>query len=160
MTPPTVDTLADGLQEAFSGRDPAAFAEVCALDVHYEDPLCPQPIESVSALGEHVARMWAAFPDARMETAGERLQDGRTVALPVKLLAHHRGELPELPPTGRFVVVHAIFWCELTEDRTRLWRLRAFFDLYDAAVQLGVLPKPGSAGERAMLLLRGFGLRR
>lgn len=156
----SIDTLADGLQDAFSGRDPAAFAAVCALDVHYEDPLTPQPLESVSALGEHAERMWSAFPDARMEAAGARLQHERTIALPVKLLGHHRGELPELPPTNRFVVVHGIFWCELAEDGDRIWRIRAFFDLYDAAVQLGVLPKPGSAGERAMLLLRGFGLRR
>lgn len=156
----SVETLADGLQAAFSGRDPVAFAEVCALDVHYEDPLCPQPIESVGALGAHIEKLWAAFPDARMEAAGVRLHDERFAALPVKLLAHHRGELPELPPTGRFVVVHGVFYCELTEDREKLWRIRAFFDLYDAAVQLGVLPKPGSAGERAMLLIRGFGLRR
>ena len=155
-----VDTLADGLQDAFSGRDPAAFAAVCALDVHYEDPLCARPLESVGALGDHIERLWTAFPDARMEAAGARLHDDRFAALPVKLLAHHRGELPELPPTDRFVVVHGVFYCELTDDRETLWRIRAVFDLYDAAVQLGVIPKPGSAGERAMLLLRGFGLRR
>jgi hypothetical protein len=40
-----------------------------------------------------------------------------------------------------------------------LWRVRAFFDLYDAAIQLGVLPRPGSVGQRALMLLRGFGLR-
>jgi hypothetical protein len=55
--------------------------------------------------------------------------------------------------------VHVVLYCELDEARTRLWRIRAFFDLYDAAIQLGVLPKPGSMGERALLLLRGFGLR-
>lgn len=154
------DALADGLQAAFSGRDPAAFSGVLALDVHWEDPLCPRPLESVGALAEHVERLWTAFPDVRMEAAGPRLHEGSAAALPVKLLGHHRGELPELPPTDRFVVVHGVLWCELAQDGKRLWRVRAIFDLYDAAVQLGVLPKPGSAGERAMLLLRGFGLRR
>jgi len=52
-----------------------------------------------------------------------------------------------------------VFFCELDEAREKLWRVRTFFDLYDAAKQLGVLPKSGSAGERALLLLRGFGLR-
>lgn len=155
-----IDALADGLEAAFSSGNPAAFAEVCALDVHYEDPLCPRPLESVSALGAHAERLWAGFPDARVETAGARLRDGRFAALPMKLLATHRGELPELPPTGRFLVVHAVLYVELDEAGEKLWRIRAFFDLYGAAVQLGVLPKPGSAGERAMLLLRGFGLRR
>jgi steroid delta-isomerase-like uncharacterized protein len=155
-----VDALADGLQDAFNSGDPAAFAAVCALDLHYEDPLCSRPLESVSAFGEHAARLWAAFPDARMESTGPRLRDGDTVAMPVKLLGTHRGEVSELPPTGRFVVVHAVLWGHLDEAGERIWRLRAFFDVWAAAVELGVLPKPGSAGERAMFMLRGFGLRR
>ena len=94
-----------------------------------------------------------------MEATGERLTDGRFVAAPVKLLATHRGELAGLPPTGRFVIVHAVFYCELDPRRRHLWRIRGFFDLYDAAVQLGVLPARGTLGERALLLLRGFGFR-
>lgn len=160
MTDVDVDALADAFQEAFNGGDPAAFSAVCALDLHYEDPLCPQPLESVSAFGEHVAQVWTGFPDARMEAGGPRLRDGRTVALPVKLLGTHRGEMAELPPTGKFVVLHAVLWGQLDDAGERLWRLRAFFDVWDVAVELGVLPKPGSAGERAMFLLRGFGLRR
>jgi hypothetical protein len=50
-----------------------------------------------------------------------------------------------------------VFYCEL--ERTTLLRVRGFFDLYDAAVQLGVLPGRGSLGEKALLMLRGFGLR-
>jgi hypothetical protein len=34
-----------------------------------------------------------------------------------------------------------------------------FFDAYGAAVQLGVLPARGTLSERALLALRGFGLR-
>ena len=48
-------------------------------------------------------------------------------------------------------------WSQLREGR--LLRARAFFDLHDAGVQLGVFPKPGTAGQRALLMLRGFGLR-
>jgi hypothetical protein len=55
------------------------------------------------------------------------------------------------------VIVHAVAYAELREER--LHRIRVFFDLYDTAVQLGVLPKPGTLGERALLMLRGFGLR-
>jgi hypothetical protein len=36
--------------------------------------------------------------------------------------------------------------------------VRAFFDAYDAAVQLGVLPARDSLGERALMVLRGFGV--
>jgi hypothetical protein len=55
------------------------------------------------------------------------------------------------------VVVHVVFFCELREQR--LYRVRAFLDAYDAAVQLGVLPRRGTLSGRALLMLRGFGLR-
>ena len=154
-----VDDLIDRWQAAWVGRDGGAFAAVCAPDIHYEDPLCGEPLESPDALAEHAARLWAAFPDARIERTGERLSDGRFIAAPFKLLGTHRGEIEGLAPTGRFVVVHLVCYCELDPDRTRLWRVRAFFDASDAAVQLGVLPARGTLGERALLMLRGFGLR-
>lgn len=154
-----VDALIDRWQTAWMARDRAAFTAMCAPDVHYEDPLCDEPLESPDAIAAHAARLWAAFPDARVERTGERLTDGRFVAAPCKVLGTHRGELEGLPPTGRFVIVHLVFYCELDPARTHLWRVRAFFDAYDAAVQLGVLPARGTLGGRALLILRGFGLR-
>ncbi len=57
-------------------------------------------------------------------------------------------------------MVHAVLYAELDPPRERLWRVRAFFDLYDAAVQIGVLPKRGTLSERALFMVRGFGLNR
>jgi len=155
--PPGADALADGWQAAWSGRDPEAFAGVCAPDVHYEDPLTPDPLEGAAAIGAHARRLWAAFPDARLEATGPRLGDGRFLAMPCKLLATHREPLEGLPATGRFLIVHCVFYCELSDGL--LLRVRAFFDVYEAAVQLGVLPRSGTLGEKALLALRGFGLR-
>lgn len=156
-SPEAVDHLIDGWEAAWSSKDPSAFAPLCTADVHYEDPLTGEPLEGAAELGRHATRLWAAFPDARVERTGERLTDGRFVAAPCKLLATHRGPLEGLPATNRFVVVHCIFYCELRDEC--LLRVRAFFDLYEAAVQLGVLPARGTMGERALLVLRGFGLR-
>jgi steroid delta-isomerase-like uncharacterized protein len=153
----SVDELIDGWEAAWSGKDPEAFEEVCVGHVHYEDPLTGEPLEGIDELGRHAARLWSAFPDARVERAGERLSDQRFVAAPSKLLATHKAALEGLPATNRFVVVHCVFYCEL--ERERLLRVRAFFDLYDAATQLGVLPARGTMGEKALLVLRGFGLR-
>jgi hypothetical protein len=94
-----------------------------------------------------------------VERTGPLMVEGRHVADPVKLVATHRGELEGLPPSGNFVVLHAVLVCELSEDEDVLWRIRAFFDAYGAAVELGVLPERGSMGEKALLMLRGFGLR-
>ncbi|MGI8864494.1 MAG: ester cyclase [Solirubrobacteraceae bacterium] len=159
----TIDELIDGWEAAWSGRDPDAFAEVCSDEVHYEDPLTEEPLEGLDELIAHAERLWAGFPDARMERTGERLSGGSFVAAPSKLLATHKGSLEGLPATNRFVVLHCVCYCELDRDRDRdrdqLLRVRAFFDLYDAATQLGVLPARGTMGEKALLVLRGFGLR-
>lgn len=153
--------LIERFEAAWSAADlPGELAETCAPDLHYEDPLTFRgPLHGPGALAEHVGLLRTAAPDARLEGTGPRLSDGRFVGSPVRLLATHTGELEAFPATGREIVVQAVLYCELDEARTRLWRVRAFFDLYDAAIQLGVLPRPGSVGQRALMLLRGFGLR-
>jgi steroid delta-isomerase-like uncharacterized protein len=153
----TVDELIDGWEAAWSGKDAGAFEPLCAPGVHYEDPLTGEPLEGIDAVSRHAERLWAAFPDARLERTGARLTDGKFVAAPSKLLGTHRAALEGLPPTNRFVVVHCIWYCELRAER--LLRIRGFFDVYDAATQLGVLPARGTMGEKALLMLRGFGLR-
>ncbi len=106
-------------------------------------------------LAAHAQRLWNGFPDARLERTGERLSDGKFVAAPCKVLGTHRGALEGLPATKRFVVVHCVFYCELQHEL--LLRVRGFYDVYDTAIQLGVLPARGTLGEKAMLMLRGFG---
>ncbi len=151
------DELTEGWLEAWSGRDPGAFAAVCDPAVSYEDPITAEPLEGPAALGEHVGRLWAGLPDARLQATGATLTDGRYRAVPCRLLGSHTQPLGGLPPTQRFLVVHCVFYCETTNQR--MLRVRAFFDLYDAGVQLGVLPGRGTLGEKALLMVRGFGLR-
>lgn len=157
----SVDELIDGWEAAWSGKEREAFDAVCHEDIHYEDPLVPEPIDGPAAVAAHAARLWAAFPDARLQSLGGRLTDGHYVAAPSKLLATHRESLGGLPATNRFIVVPCIFYCELApqEGGPMLMRVRTFFDVYDAAVQLGVLPGRGTLGEKALLMLRGFGVR-
>ncbi len=147
----------DAWDAAWSGRDSAAFLRICTPEIHYEDPLTLTPLEGLEALGAHAAQIWESFPDARLEPLGPRIVDGDLISAPAKLLATNRAPLGGLPATNRFVVVPMIFYCELRERR--LARVRAFFDLYDAGVQLGLLPARGTFGGRALMMLRGFGLR-
>ena len=152
-----VDELFDAWERAWSGRDPGGFESLCADGFSYEDPLTPEPLHGAAALAAHARRLWSAFPDARVNSTGARLTDGRYACAPCKLLGTHRGRVGGVTPTGRFVVVHALVYAELRDGR--LLRARAFFDLFAAATELGVLPRPGTVGEKALLLLRGFGLR-
>jgi hypothetical protein len=108
-------------------------------------------------LAAHAQRLWEAFPDARLNGTGERLSGGAFACAPCKLLGTHREALGTIAATGRFLTVHAVVYAELREGR--FLRARAFFDAHDAGVQLGLFPRPGTAGHRALLMLRGFGLR-
>ncbi|MCW3065429.1 MAG: hypothetical protein JWN32_2601 [Solirubrobacterales bacterium] len=151
------EELVEGFLAAWSAHDGDAFGPLCAPEVSYEDATTAEPIEGASAIADHAERLWRAIPDARLESTGPNLTDGRYVAAPCKLLGSHRGPLDELPASGRFVIVHGVLMAEVEDGR--LTRLRVFFDRYDAAQQLGILPSPGTMGEKALLMLRGFGLR-
>jgi steroid delta-isomerase-like uncharacterized protein len=149
-----VDELSARWREAWEvGR----FGAVCTPDVTYEDPLSIQPVEGVAALGGLAARLREAFPDLAVEAAGAPLERGPHACLPWRAKGTHRGEVGGLPGTNRFVVVHGLHYVELADGAVR--RARGFFDLYDVATQLGLLPQRGSLGETALLVLRGFGLR-
>src|SRR5688500_12835167 len=152
-----VDELFDAWERAWSGREPLAFKPICAEDVHYEDPLTPEPLVGPAAVAAHAARLWEAMPDARVNSTGARLGRGTFACAPCRLLGTHVGPLGRIHPTGRAVEVHAVIYAELADGQ--LWRVRAFFDVCAAAMSLGVLPQPGTAGERALLMLRGFGIR-
>jgi ketosteroid isomerase-like protein len=151
------DAIFDAWERAWSGRDPRGFESVCDPDVHYEDPLTPEPLRGVPAVTAHARRLWRAFPDARVNPTGDRLANDTFACAPCRLLGTHEGRLGRISPTGRALVVHAVVYAELREER--ILRVRAFFDVYKAAVELGLLPRAGTAGERALLMLRGFGLR-
>ena len=79
----------------------------------------------------------------------------RLRALPPDRHAHRPGGAAEPDRAG--LDVHALVYAEFADGR--FLRVRAFYDVYRAAMALGVLPKHGTAGERALLMLRGFGLR-
>src|SRR5436305_989578 len=91
--PMSVDELIDQWQQAWSGKDPDAFGPLCAADLHYEDPLTAEPLEGVDELTRHAQRLWAGFPDVRLERTGERLANRRYVAAPCKLLGTHKAPL-------------------------------------------------------------------
>jgi hypothetical protein len=151
-----VDALAGLWRSAWEG---AGFEACCTPDVTYEDPVAVDLLHGVDALDAHAAELRAAFPDLRMEATAPPLFRGAHACVPWRALGTHRQDLGQaLPATDRFVTVHGLHYLELTDGAVR--RARGFFDLYDAATQLGLLPTRGGLGETALLLLRGFGLRR
>ena len=152
------DALFDGWERAWSGRDPGAFAPLCDPDVHYEDPLTSEPLVGAAAIAARAAKVWEAFPDARLHPTGPRLTDGTHASAPAKLLGTHRGALEGLTATNRAVVLHVVFFAELREEQL-LPRARVLRRLRRRGGP-GRAAAGGTLGEKALLMLRGFGLPR
>lgn len=150
------DVLADRWARAWTGDGP--FSDCCTATVSYEDPLASLPLSGTAALEERAERMRGVFPDVRVETTAPALMRGDHACLPWKLLGTQRGDISVLPATDAFISLHGVHYVELHDGL--ICRARGFYDLYDAAIQLGYLPQRGGLGEAALMLLRGFGLRR
>ena len=151
-----VDALAERWRSAWEG---AGFEDICTPDVSYEDPVAVDLLRGPDALDSHAAGLRAAFPDLRVEATAPPLLRGTHACVPWRALGTHRGDIGQmLPASDRFVTLHGLHYLELSDGAVR--RARGFFDLYDAATQLGLLPSRGGIGETALLMLRGFGVRR
>jgi hypothetical protein len=150
-----LDQLAAAWRGGFEGE---GFEGVCTPDVSYEDPVAVQPLRGAREIDAHARTLREAFPDLRVESTSPPLGRGGFACVPWRALGTHRGEVDMLPASERFVTLHGLHYLELSDGLVR--RARGFFDLYDAATQLGLLPSRGGLGETALLLLRGFGLRR
>jgi hypothetical protein len=152
-----LDELADRWRGAWSAN--GGFRRCCTPDVSYEDPVSIQPLRGTDELEAHARTLRSAFPDLRVEATAPPLGGADHACVPWRLLGTHRGDIGTmLPATDRFVTLHGLHYLELSDGQVR--RARGFFDLYDAAVQLGLLPARGGLGEAALLLLRGFGVKR
>jgi steroid delta-isomerase-like uncharacterized protein len=150
-----IDDLASTWLQAWTGD--ADFEASCAHDVQYEDPLAKEPLRGVDAVAQHAARLREAVPDLRMERTGQMLTGGAFVCIPWRAAGTHKNGSVALPATNRFITLHGLHYLELADDQVR--RARGFYDLYDAATQMGILPARGGLGESVLLVLRGFGLR-
>ena len=157
----TGESLVEGLaarwRSAWDEGTRTAFAACCSAGVQYEDPVAREPLAGLDALAAHAAALLEALPDLRIEAVGQSVNEGDYACVPWKLLGTHRGAIQAIPASNRFVVVQGVHYLEVADGRVR--RARGFFDLYDAAIQLGLLPTRGSLAESALMLVRGFGLR-
>ena len=155
-----ISTLLDAFEVAWSGPSALAFGVALAADAQYEDPLLRGPVRSPERVAQHAARVRVAFPDLAFERTGTPMLGGDLLSQAVRLRGTQRAELGTIPVTNNELDLHAVIIAGLAPGGTRLARVRIFFDRYEAAIQLGVLPRERSLAERAMLALRGFGLPR
>ena len=151
-----LDTLSERWRAAWVGE--AAFAECTTPDVSYEDPFTRGPVQGPDAIEKQASRLRTVLPDLTITSTAEPLERNGQACFPWRVDGTHLGEYGPLPPTEKALSLHGLHYVELTDGVVR--RARGFFDLYDGATQLGLLPQRGGLGETALFVLRGFGLRR
>jgi hypothetical protein len=130
---------------------------VCTPDVHYEDAFLPAPIQGIAALERHRARLLAAFPALTLTLLSEVSQPPAQV-LALRAKGTQSGLTEELPKLGTELDLRVVLWCERHDDG-RIARALLVADRWQAAQQLGLLPRPGSLGAKALGALQGLGLR-
>jgi len=153
---PELEEFTRRYEAAWNGCDTAAMARLVTEDVVWADPAMPEPARGVAAVQEFMRASFRAFPDLRFSEPDPPAVavNGDLVMWAWHMEGTHRGaiEPPGFAPTGRRMAVDGVDQWEMRDGR--IARYRAFYDMNDLARQLGIVPAPGSRGERGMVALQ------
>jgi steroid delta-isomerase-like uncharacterized protein len=141
---------------AWNGHDASAIADLVTDDIVWEDPALPGPARGVPAVQEFMRAAWVTFPDLRFDEPGDPhcTFEAERVAWRWGMRGTMSGPLdpPGFAATGRAMEVEGVDLWRMRDGR--IAHLRAYYDTNDIAVQLGLAPAPGSAGEKAVAALQ------
>lgn len=140
-----------GYETAWNGHDSAAIEAFLTPDIEWHDPALPAPARGLGEVRAFMETSWQAFPDLRFGQPDRPHLSvtGDLVAFAWRMEGTMEGPIdpPGFAPTGARMAVEGVdLW--LMRDR-RIAHYRAFYDRMGMAVQLGLMPGPGSTGEKA-----------
>jgi steroid delta-isomerase-like uncharacterized protein len=140
---------------AWNSQEPDRVLELMTDDVVYDDSAWPTTMRGHAQVREFLEHTFRAFPDLRFELMGGLYldPDAPRAAGRWRGLATNTGPIdpPGLAPTGRSIEMEGVDFHEYRDGK--ISRLTILFDGADVATQLGLLPEPGSRGERLMTRL-------
>jgi steroid delta-isomerase-like uncharacterized protein len=151
LDPAWVDDFLARWAAAWNSHEPERLLELMTEDIVYDDSAWPTTMRGHGEVRAFLEHAWRAFPDLRFEVAaGPYIVPGRAQAA-----FHWNGtgtntgpiDPPGFAPTGKAVAFDGADFHEYRDGR--VCRLRIVFDMMDVGVQLGTLPPPGSALEKA-----------
>ena len=147
--------FAERYVEAWNSHDAEQVVPLVTHDIVWLDPALPEPARGVAEVKEFMHTSWAAFPDLRFTPGPMWLdphEDSMTWAW--RMEGTHSGPLepPGFAPTGRRIDIDGIDVWDFEEGR--IGRYRAYYDMALVARQLGMMPTPGSRGERVGVMLQ------
>ena len=141
--------------DAWNSHDPERLLGLMTEDIVYDDSASPETMHGHGDVRAFLDMTWRAFPDMRFESVGAPLVSPTEprAAYWWRGTATHTGPLepPGLAPTGKHLEFEGADFHAYRDGKVA--RLQIVFDMADAMVQLGVLPEPGSRGEKVVTKL-------
>ena len=140
-------------EEAWNSHAPEQVLDLMTDDIVYDDSASAETMRGKPAVRKFIEETWRAFPDLTFEGVGAPLvgDDGPRAAFWWKGTGTNTGPIdpPGIPATGKRIEFEGADFHEYRDGKVA--KLRIVFDMADLSRQLGLMPGPGSAGERAMV---------
>lgn len=149
MAEPTTtgaEDLVRTYNERLSGRDIDGILELCADDVTLIWPI--DVFEGKGQVRQALEELYRAFPDFDREADRVIVGDGEAAVEFRATGTFEGGPFGGYEPTGKGGTLHGSE--VLTIEEGEFARIRVYYDQMEFAREVGVLPKEGSPGERAM----------
>jgi steroid delta-isomerase-like uncharacterized protein len=150
-----LEDFAGRWHDAWNRHDADAVADLCTEDVELSEPSVRDG-RGRAALVAWVRGLDRAFPDYRFEAPEPPYPstDRPAAIVPWRMTATNTGpiEPPGFAPTGRRMVLEGVDHWWFRDGLVE--RVRVIYDLTGASQQLGLAPMPGSAPEKAFVMLQ------
>jgi steroid delta-isomerase-like uncharacterized protein len=155
VEPEWVEEFAQRWADAWNSHDPDRLLGLMTDDIAYDDSASPETMHGHGDVRAFLDMTWRAFPDMRFEPVDEPLISATRprAAFWWRGTATNTGRIdpPGLAPTGKRIEFEGADFHEYRDGKVA--RLQIVFDMADVMMQLGVLPEPGSRGEKVVTAL-------
>ena len=160
LDPKFVEDFSRRWLEAWNSRDGDALAQLVSDDVEFTDPAIGT-VRGRPPVAEWVRQCARAFPDYVFEEPEPfyLASDRPKAIVPWRMRGTNTGPIdpPGFAPTGRSIVLEGVDHWWFRDGLVA--RYRADYDSTGLMRQLGLVPVPGSRGEKAMVRLQRVGAR-
>jgi steroid delta-isomerase-like uncharacterized protein len=150
------EQFAERWEAAWNSHEPERLLELMTEDIVYDDSASQETMRGHGDVRRFLDSSWQAFPDLTFKPVGGPLvaSDGPRAAFWWRGQGTNSGPIdpPGVPATGKRVEFEGADFHEYRDGKVA--RLRIVFDMADLSRQLGLMPGPGSPGERAMVLMQ------
>ncbi len=145
---------------AWNSHDADGVLGFMTSDVVYDHPAWPVTMHGHGEVRLFMQAGWRTFPDLHIEVIeGPYLLGQDKAAFRWRGTGTMTGLMdpPGFAPTGKRWEAYGVDFTEYREGR--LSRLRAIIDVADVSQQLGLMPSPGSRGERVSVAMQRLAVR-